>query len=175
MLPAPEAHLGHLWHEAYLERGLCRGRVQGSAEQHVPRAWGGVGEGRAQNSLKWRRMRKRKLSWRGVGAGLRESGIPSLPLSPSIGADETYPPVCVMKSSRLTTSLPILELLPPTWRFSPPWSPPLTTPLTTQKQERSWRCAEPWATAGAARPHAFFLRQLSLHQEQSQIPEPRLR
>lgn len=47
MLPAPEAHLGHLWHEVYLERGLCRGRVQGSAEQHVPRAWGGVGGGQS--------------------------------------------------------------------------------------------------------------------------------
>lgn len=78
-----------------------------------------MGEGTALNSPKVAEDEEEEAELARVGAGLREPGIPSLPRSPSIDADETYPPVCMMKSSWLTASFPILALLPPTFALLP--------------------------------------------------------
>lgn len=70
-----------------------------------------------------------ELAWE--GAGLREPGIPSLPGSPSIGADETYTPVCMMKSSWLATSLPSSRCSHPLCASPLPGLLPQASPLTT--------------------------------------------
>lgn len=107
-----------------------------------------------------------------VGAGLREPGIPS----PSIGADETYPPVCVMKSSWLPTSLPILALLPPTFALLP--SPGLLPQLLLLqlKNKRNPGAVVNLGPLPAQPGHMpIFSGSCPYTREHSQIPEPSYR
>lgn len=108
------------------------------------------------------------------GAGLREPGIPSLPRSPSRGADETYRPVCMMKSSWLTTSLPSPSCSHPLCASSlPGLLPPSFSSYNSQKQEGFWRFTLNLGLLPARPGHVclFSRAELSLHQGAQ--PDPR--
>lgn len=78
--PAPGARLGHLWHEVDLQREVSM-QGPGAASRAVQNNTflGSWGEGTALNSPKWRRLRKRKLSWRGRGPASGNQAFPACP------------------------------------------------------------------------------------------------
>lgn len=105
-----------------------------------------------------------------MGAGLWELGIPSLLWSPGIGSDETYPPVCMMKSSWLTVSLPIPALLPPTLHFSRPRSPPPSLQLKNRRDPGA--VLNPGLLLARPGHMPIFSGSCPYTREHSQIPEP---
>lgn len=132
-------------------------------------------------SLKVNEEEEAELARVGVSLGLPSGTRHSLPAREpwSTGADETCPPVCIMKSSSWRTiSLPSSHCSHRILPFFPPRHPPLLRSNLLETGRKSWRYTETRVRAGRSLiscqrrgPRAYFLRQLS-HPWRAQ-PDPR--